>query len=457
MFPLTALGGVKAFQKLWRYPFEFPERSPVASMNSKPYGERYWIRPFVLGVVVTLPLSLLTIVVAIKRERAAMLSASHAFQVHPASEVHDGPGGRIEALRIPLANPGGQLPDQTCRLKAATWFFEGYSEDRLDRWLRSLRLPTVQFQILLDRHHWTVVSNGCIVTPPPKLIWSLPPDVRQQIYDVLARSPQNYPQQAPFRFPPGRFGADLRAAGLSAQRVLQLEQLTYTNGGTVCFADLQAAREVFTDDEFEDLVENLYLVPTYRLRLRVAPDTDLNALLDYWGKHGRANLIHPMLKGLTRVPNGASIYVPFLLPPYPRLRLYTYPQSWSDETAQRQDCVYTALNFFNETPNTNFFDRAYVQKVLASEYVQVRDEQPKFGDIVMLLDPANMPLHFCVYIVADFVFTKNGINDAQPWVFMNMQDVLFTYYGPNIPRHVVILRHIDTEKQTGGAIAKSDR
>jgi hypothetical protein len=426
-------------------------------MGFEQYRGKSWIGPFLLGVGLTLPLSFFIALAVIKRQSPTLdQQGPQIVQMHPAAQVYNGRGGRIEALRIPLANHRGKLPDEAERLRPASWFFEGYSEDRVDAWFRTLHAPAPYLRALLDRQSWTVTSNGCTIEPSQALVWFLPGDVRRRLYTTLAQSPQNYPQRVPFRFPPGAFAQSVAASGLKAGRIRQLQELTYTNDDSVCFADLQAAKEVLTKSEFENLVEMLYQTPTYRLRLHVAPDSDVDALVAYWGKGNRSDLIYPLLNGLRKVPNGASISVPFLLPPYARLRLYTYPESWHDPTAGQQDCLYTALNFFNERPDTNLLNQARAEQILASEYAPVNGK-PTFGDIVMLLDPAGKPLHVCVYIVADFVFTKNGVNDAQPWVFMNLPDVLLAYYGPHDPQRLVLLRHKEETARREGTASETFR
>jgi hypothetical protein len=79
-----------------------------------------------------------------------------------------------------------------------------------------------------------------------------------------------------------------------------------------------------------------------------------------------------------------------LLPPFARLRLYTYPDAWKDATVTNQDCFYSSLNFFNETEDTNFLNSAYIQKVLDSEYVPISDN-PSFGDLLVLMNSEAKP------------------------------------------------------------------
>jgi hypothetical protein len=178
------------------------------------------------------------------------------------------------------------------------------------------------------------------------------------------------------------------------------------------------------------------------LRLRVTPDSDVNALVKYWGKGGREKLIAPLLTSLAKVPGGAAFNISYFLPTFPRLRLYTYPYTWNDQAACKEDCFFTSMNFFNETPDTNFFDRVYTAKVLHSDYVPVR-QHPSFGDVVALSSAKGDIFHTCIYIADDFVFTKNGVNPEQPWVLMKMADMLMLYYPTDRSGHLGFLRRKD--------------
>jgi len=127
------------------------------------------------------------------------------------------------------------------------------------------------------------------------------------------------------------------------------------------------------------------------------------------------------------------------MPPFARLRLYTFPDAWKDSNASRQDSLFTALNFFNDTADTNFFDTNYSRKILDAKYVPV-DGAPGFGDVITLFNDKGEPVHACVYIADDFVFTKNGINSAQPWVIMRMADMLLIYFPQEQSAKVLFLR-----------------
>jgi hypothetical protein len=337
-----------------------------------------------------------------------------------------GPWGVLEPIQIPLANPDGVIPDQDERFQDPKWFFEKYSQADLTRFFLSCDLRPVEQRILMDVASWEISDEGISVFPPEAVVWALSPRVRQQIYSVLEKSTSNYAQCFPFRFAVGGLDSKLQGSGLDAAEIERVKRLAYTNANYVCLTDLELIRRVLKPADFKNVLEMLYVIPTYFLRVRVPPNADVEALVKYWGKGGREKRIAPLLNSVARAP-GAAVNVSYLLPTFARLRLYTYPDSWSDPTVKKQDCFFTAMNFFNETPNTNFFDLQYSRKILSSDYAPVED-QPVFGDILTLFNEAGEAIHTCVYVADDFVFTKNGINPAQPWVIMRIPDMLLIYY-----------------------------
>ena len=352
------------------------------------------------------------------------------------------PSGRIEAVEVPLANADGAFPDRAQRLANTRWLFDNISPNRLARFFSSCGLRPAEQRMLLDKATWQIRSNDIAVFPSEQLIWSLSPQSRAQIYEVLSKNPENFPQCFPFRFPSDTFEHRFANSDLPVSDIEKIRRLTYTNSGYICFTDLEAVKTVFKDEEFKDLIETLYQMPTYILRLRVSPDSDVEALVKYWGRGGRERIISPLLNSLAKVPGGSGLNIAYFLPPFARLRLYTYPYSWNDRSMSRQDCFFTSMNFFNATPDTNFLDRAYTARVLASDYIRIQ-QAPCFGDVVALSNANGEIFHTCVYVADDFVFTKNGADAEQPWVLMKLPDMLMLYYPIDRSGHLSFLRRKD--------------
>lgn len=367
-----------------------------------------------------------------------------------------GPWGELIATEVPLANPNGMLPDQWERMQKPSWFFEGYSEARLIQLLRTCDLRPVQRGILFDKQFWQITSDGCTITPPEPVIWSLDARARGLIYAALANCPSNYAQCYPFRFATGTFARQLRESGLNEADIRKIRRLAYTNDGATCFTDLRIIHEVLQPSEFEELVGALYRVPAYALQVHVNPEADVEAIIRYWGKGIRDKSVAPLVKGLARVPGGGSISLGALLPPFVRSRLYTYPDAWQDANAPREDCFYTSMNFFAETPDTNFFRKEYTQSILATDYDLVNGDFT-FGDRVLLVNSANRGVHMCVYVAGDFVFTKNGINRAEPWVVMKLEDVLRIYFGSQPGGRLVVYRQKESSTPPASFPALSQR
>ena len=225
---------------------------------------------------------------------------------------------------------------------------------------------------------------------------------------------------------------------MSAPALETFKQLLYSDGGTLCFADGAVAQQRMAMVDFRALVKALYREPTFLMRLRVTAETDIDKLLAYWADCGCSRDLKPLFESLARVPGGGSINVEHLLPPFARLRLYTHGPMATEALKSRMNCFWTALNFFNEQPDAQYLDTRSVLNTLQRDYY-APDGPRKFGDLICLMDSSNHPAHICVYIADDVVFTKNGVDDRQPWVLLRLADMIVEYPS-RPPYRVVTLR-----------------
>jgi len=96
------------------------------------------------------------------------------------------------------------------------------------------------------------------------------------------------------------------------------------------------------------------------------------------------------------------------------------------------------MNFFKEKPDAQFFSAKSTQQALETDYAKTR-EHPVYGDLILLSDSRGRPIHLCVYLADDVVFTKNGEDYMQPWVLMKIPDVL-AYYNAREPAQLTVFR-----------------
>ena len=144
----------------------------------------------------------------------------------------------------------------------------------------------------------------------------------------------------------------------------------------------------------------------------------MEALAAYWGVNGRRKDITPLLESMRRVEGGCGINLICLLPNFARERLYNHPYTTMDPAATKQDCFWSAFNFFKDVPDDRFNDMAYVRRVLDAEYYKIL-EPSQLGDLILLTTHDMTVVHAAAYVADDLVFTKNGSAYTQPWILMH--------------------------------------
>lgn len=399
-----------------------------------------WMIPFLLGNLLMFGVMGAAIWIGITgsgRARAGVLTAA-AFRASHLKGAE--PGGKLSALRFPL-NGAAEMESAYGRLMGAPkWFFSSVTEKQLLRYILSLRLPFRDRQMLLNRKCWRVTPEGIEISPAASVVYALDTLSRRKIYAVLARSAANPLYRQAIVLPRANFESQLLALGLTEVQISRLKRLTYLQAGQLCLADLAVAEKILGHQSFQDLAAYMFAVPAYRLRLVVTAQSDIESLAAYWGRGGREERIKPILQSLARVPGGADISIPALLPDFPRLRLYRFAEEQHDgPTAAIQNCSFSAMNFFREAPDTNFIDLDYTQAALRQDYAAVTDA-PKLGDLILLKNDEGELIHICVYLAGDFTFTKNGVSAREPWTIMRIEDVAAIYCSKGGAAQIQLLR-----------------
>ena len=356
-------------------------------------------------------------------ERASQIEAQPAGR---AVLNRANPLGNFDYVQVPFEPPRSFLPDTTQPLGAPRWFFADCSRPQLCAVFSQCGLPAEQEARLLQPERWQSESNGFWISPPVELLLELSPPARARLYSILANHPANSAQCRPFRFRPEAFEAWLDGAGLEADEARLLRQLTYRQGPALCFCDGAILQGVMAPGRFRLLVKALYAENTLVMRLHVTPGMDFDALVRYWKRGGHVESLRPFLESLARLPGGGTVNVSCLLPDFAQERLYTYAAPARGDSEELQNCFWSAMNFFNTRPDDRFLDAQQVGRTLHTDYDQITGA-PVFGDLVLLLDGVGRPVHLCVYLADDVVFTKNGRAGCEPWVLMKLPDVRATY------------------------------
>ena len=418
-----------------RYRTGVPERKATNAGSRFAFGRGFF---FLLGMAAMLLLQ--GVAGGLRRSELAPASQGPRQYPQPAEMAFTTrqPWGEFEYVPLLLHEPGEFLPDSSQPLKSPRWYFGDCSREQLTSFIQYAGFPADHVAKLLDPSRWDQAGKGFYVSPPLTTVLEMGPAIRSRLYSILAKYGENSAQRHPFRFRPDGFDDWFIGSGLGAAPLEMVRSLIYTNDGTLCFCDGFLAQRMLSTNDFKLLVKALYGENTFLMRVRVTPESDVDAIVEYWAKGRTASVVRPLLEALAKVPGGGSVTVSYLLPPFARLRLYTFANPATDPAAERENCFWTAMNFFNEKPDPRFLDVDNTRRALAIDYLKT-DTLPTYGDLIALNDHTGNLIHLCVYLADGVVFTKNGYDYLRPWVLMKIPDMM-KYYSAKQPVKLTVYR-----------------
>ncbi len=355
--------------------------------------------------------------------------------------------GRLRAARSPDVIPGNagpwgkveyrpliiDLPDEFVCVPHGDrppirWFFQGYSKEQAVEFLRSAGVAAPDLERLAHAAKWTSSLEGAAVEPGDELILGLDPAARAKIYSTLVEFPQNAQQLDPIWFRPDHVKRRIEESPLAPGSIKLVKRLLYPQGDAMLlFADFEPIlRQLPNDAERRRMVKTLSRKETFLMWVKLDADSDVEALSNYWGVGGRRKDLVPLLSAARRAENGCRLNVIFLLPHFGRDHLYNHPFAATDAKGAKQDCFWSAFNFFNEVPDDRFSDMDYLRTLLKSDYYEIL-KPSQLGDLVFLTTPDETAIHAAAYVADDVVFTKNGESITQPWILMRIGDMIETY------------------------------
>lgn len=329
-----------------------------------------------------------------------------------------GPWGHVELVPIQIRLPATMVPDFPMTVQP--WIVER-GKQQTAQLLEDVGIDSELAHRLLSTYER---SSGGTLRPTSDMIRALDRSSRSRLYEVLHSHLANGSQRTPHRIRRARL--EVRFRDLSPVTVELVQEFLYERENlpqSLFLADLPSVLELTVDGaERARLIQAISERESVLMRLKLDHASNPFLLADYWGRGGRRRDLEILVSSLADDPTARQIDVIYLLPPFARGFLLTYPQIGN---AADRDCFWTVLNFFRSVPDDGLVGPK-VDRALAEDYTYV--EGPlQLGDVLVLWRPTGEAEHAAVFIAGDIYFTKNGTSLATPWVFMPLADILENY------------------------------
>ena len=253
-------------------------------------------------------------------------SPVHVRANHLAGQTNCNPGpwGDLTYTNILIEPPEDQFTVRDRKGYQSIWHFKGYSEAELNELWHAASLSDSEVTIINDPDLREIVGTSIKITPPDQFVRNLTPKSRAVIYTALSNFIENNEQNSPFKFRTDHLDDWFVDSDLKPETIALVKELLYKRGNSMVFSDRNLAlANIASSDERVRLIKTLARKSTLLVKLWIGPDTDIDALTQYWGFGSHAKDIKPLLESIKRTRSVMSVDLIHLLPPFARQLLYT--------------------------------------------------------------------------------------------------------------------------------------
>lgn len=339
-----------------------------------------------------------------------------------------GPWGNLELVPMVIEPPDAFIFISQQMSHAEGWVFTGYSANSLADLFNTSELSPAARGWLMNTQNWEIAAGQILVRPPAAVVMDLGGQARRKIYQALALCGGNPLHETPLTFRKGSDADWFRAAGLSKATIDIAKRLIYPRGNAWCLSDWPLVlQQMESQEERRRFLEVTGRQPTVLLRLKLGQRSNVDKLVDYWGRGGRNKDIRPLIQSLTQISGGVALDVVHLLPRFARSRIYNYPYPVEKNSKSvTPNCFWSAMNCFNDRPEDELVEPSQMRARLERDFFGI-EEPSRLGDVILLSRSDGTLVHAAVFIAADVVWTKNGACHTQPWILSRMEDLAASY------------------------------
>lgn len=343
------------------------------------------------------------------------------------------PGGRIVIAQGVLSAERWMVRSLNALASDVRWDFEAGREAAL-AFLKRWDFPERSVGVIMDDGRLS--QDGFGIRIPPLWILNLDPADRLRVYNELTNAADNNLVPMPLRH-----GDLTRAKELLSPSALQtLERLVmpHPEEGVFWFVPDGTFHRVTGDqNQVHLLAEVISRTPT-GIPFFIGDGGAENArkAVEYFQLRQRRKEAIPMF--VSFASQQLPIDLVHVLPNRLRSLAYCYPMSFPKTLEVQPDCRWTA-RLFNEPALPPVLEEDLADSFYDG-YESVQDDL-SYGDVILMATKTGRIIHSAIYIAEDLYFTKNSGHLLQPWVFMNLSEIMEIY--PKIdPGEAIAMRYI---------------
>ena len=342
--------------------------------------------------------------------------------------TRQGPWGELLTQEISLQRPVEYLNQELKTVQPPVWTFHGMNVAQIKSLFVANGLSQQEAEKALAPDRVSAQGTNTVFKPSDKFVFSLKTETRDRLYNAMRGLEVNVYLDWPYYYPRDTVESVFADTRPHPDDLALFKQLVYGGKDAWRFTDFETLMgRIPTLERRVTMTAALSRQPAVLARLCIRPNTDLDQMAAYWGHAPSAHFvdIRPMLEALKRLPQGGTISLAYLLPPFARERLYTYPLPPTPGEPV-PDCHWSTLNFWNAKPDNRLLDSSECGRRLDQDFYLI-PHPSLFGDVLVFLDRESQRRHSAVYLADDLVFTKNGQSYVRPWMIMHISDLHALY------------------------------
>jgi len=344
------------------------------------------------------------------------------------TRTRQGPWGELLTQDISLERPVEYLVDEMKTPQPPVWTFLRMNLAQVKSLFIANGLTQEQAEKALAPDRVSTQGTSTVFKPSAEFVFSMSPATRARLYQAMRGLAVNVYFDWPYYYPKDSIELVYGDAHVHPDDLALFKKLVYNGKDAWRFSDFEALMgRVPTLERRVAMAASLSRQAAVVVRLCVRPDTDIDKVAAYWGHLPNVRFIdiRPILEALKRLPRGGTHSLLYVLPPFARERLYTFPLP-AAPSEPIPDCHWTTFNFCNVQPDNRFLDPAQCLRYIHETFYKIA--QPGvYGDVLLLYNDKDEIVHSAVYLADDLVFTKNGRNHTMPWIIMRISDLHSLY------------------------------